>query len=172
MLAAPLTDIETEERHIHVRKLAYSIWLYRFVRLVLAGAFILAGALKLAEPESFASIIGAFGLLPKPLVPWAAIVLPVVEVLSGIGLLLEVRGSLGTLAGLLVLFMAVLLYGLHLGLNVDCGCYGPGDPQAGTFSSMKAAVFRDLGLMAMAAYMYWRRRCIPSDQSDILSQTQ
>ena len=110
-------------------KVLLSIWVYRAVRFILAVVFVWSGISKLIEPQSFAVIIEAYGLLPDELIMAVALFLPALELLAGIGLLIDVRGSLGIVAGLLFLFMAILGYGIWMGLDVDCGCFGPEDPE-------------------------------------------
>lgn len=137
--------------------IAGSLWTYRLTRFVLAGMFIVAGVLKLADPDIFAVTVDAFGLLPGPLVPYAALGLPVIEIVAGAGLLFDFRWAHRTVAALTLLFLAVLGYGLHMGLDVDCGCYGPGDPEAEAFSSLRTSFARDIGILAALAYCRaWR----------------
>ncbi|ACV68347.1 MauE/DoxX family redox-associated membrane protein [Desulfohalobium retbaense] len=140
------------------RFLATSAWAYRIVRLAFAVMFIIAGGLKLADPAVFATTIDAFGLIPSFLLPVVAIGLPLLEILAGIGLLFDFRGSLTTLTLLTVVFILVLAYGIHLGLDIDCGCYGPGDPEAEAFGHLRSSLYRDLGMLVMAGYLYiWRQ---------------
>jgi uncharacterized membrane protein YphA (DoxX/SURF4 family) len=136
----------------------FSLWSYRFVRLILGVLFIWAAVLKLMDLEAFATTIGAFGLLPKPLLGWAALFLPLLELAAAIGLILDVRGSLAAITGLLIMFSLVLAYGLWLGLDIDCGCYGPGDPEAGALSGLRSSLQRDLAMLAGVIYLYWWRR--------------
>lgn len=126
------------------------------VRLLLAGLFIASGVLKLLDPPRFATLIAGFGLLPHPLILPAAIILPVVELAAGIGLFFCRRGSLAAIATLLILFMAVLAYGIHLGLDIDCGCFGPEDPEQ-AYKGLKGALVRDAAMMAAVLFLYWSR---------------
>jgi hypothetical protein len=131
--------------------------LYAGVRWLLALLFLYAGAAKLADPHAFGRIIADFGLLPEVLVAPAAVILPGMEVAAALGLLLDLRGALGLVVGLLLLFIAVLLYGLRLGLDVDCGCFGPDDPEAHAYGDLGSALARDLCMVLAAAYLYWWR---------------
>ncbi|KMY68705.1 hypothetical protein AAU61_03555 [Desulfocarbo indianensis] len=135
-----------------------SIWSYRLVRVTLGALFIWAAVVKLMDPEVFAVTIDGFGLLPKPLVGLAALGLPILELAAAVGLILDTRGCLAVITGLLVMFSFILAYGLWLGLDIDCGCYGPGDPEAEAFSSLKSSLNRDLIMLAGVVYMYWWRR--------------
>jgi hypothetical protein len=133
-------------------------WLYRLCRWTLGGIFIYAGATKLSEPKIFAVLIEAFGIVPERLLIPVAIGLPLLEVMAGFGLLFDIRGSLALMSGLLVLFVGVLGYGIWLGLDVDCGCFGPEDPEAEAFHGLRLSLFRDLVMLAGVIFIYgWRR---------------
>jgi hypothetical protein len=80
------------------------------------------------------------------------------EVTAGIGLLFDIRGSLALIAGLLLLFMVVLGYGIWMGLDVDCGCFGPEDPEAEAFHGLRLSLFRDLVMMGGVFITYGLRR--------------
>jgi hypothetical protein len=125
---------------------------------VLGVIFIYAGGTKLLAPEIFAVLIEAYGIVPEGLLMPVAIGLPLLEVIAGIGLLFDIRGSLAVMTGLLVLFVVVLGYGIWMGLDVDCGCFGPEDPEAEAFHGLRLSLFRDLVMMAGVIFIYgWRR---------------
>ena len=133
-------------------------WLYPILRWTLGCVFVYSGATKLLAPQTFAVLIEAYGLLPDALLMPAALVLSTVELVAGVGLLADVRGSLATIAALLVLFVGVLGYGIGMGLDVDCGCFGPEDPEAEAFHGLQAALYRDLVMLAATGFLYaWRR---------------
>jgi uncharacterized membrane protein YphA (DoxX/SURF4 family) len=133
-------------------------WLYRLCRWTLGGIFIYAGGTKLLEPEIFAVLIEAFGIVPEGLLMPVAFGLPLLEVIAGAGLLVDVRGSLALITGLLMLFIVVLAYGIWMGLDVDCGCFGPEDPEAEAFHGLRLSLFRDLVMMAGVIFVYAYRR--------------
>jgi uncharacterized membrane protein YphA (DoxX/SURF4 family) len=133
-------------------------WLYRLCRWTIGGIFIYAGGTKLLEPKIFAVLIDAYGIVPEGLLMPVAIALTLLEVIAGIGLLFDIRGSLALITGLLVLFMVVLGYGIWMGLDVDCGCFGPEDPEAEAFHGLRLSLFRDLLMMTGVICIYgWRR---------------
>lgn len=133
-------------------------WTYRVLRWVLGAVFIYAGSTKLLTPEVFAVLIEAYGILPESLLLPAAIALPVLEVAAGIGLLFDIEGSLAAITGLLTLFVAILGYGIRMGLDVDCGCFGPEDPESRAFHGLRTTLYRDLLMLAGVAFLYgWRR---------------
>jgi uncharacterized membrane protein YphA (DoxX/SURF4 family) len=133
-------------------------WIYKILRLSLGGLFIYAGSIKLIEPKTFAILIEAYGIVPESLLMPMTIILPVLEVAAGIGLLFDVEGSLSVIAGLLVFFIAILSYGIWMGIDVDCGCFGPKDPESEAFHGLKASLYRDLIMLSGIVFMYiWRR---------------
>ena len=131
---------------------------YTLVRIAIGAVFTWSGALKMLDHQSFAVIIEAYGLIPEPTVVPTAITLSVLEFVSGIGLIWDLRGMLPLIAGMLLLFMAILGYGLWMGLDVDCGCFGPEDPEAEAYHGLRPALYRDMVLMAGIGYLFvWRR---------------
>lgn len=127
------------------------------MRLILAGLFLSAGIIKLQNPEVFAVTIRAFGILPEAVIDPFSVLLPVVEVAAALGLIFDTRGALFIIGGLLALFIAILLYAIRLGLDIDCGCYGPGDPEAEAFSGIRTSLYRDMLMAAGVIYLYvWR----------------
>lgn len=125
------------------------------LRCIIGGLFAYSGAVKLMDVERFTVIIAGFGLLPRELLHPAAILLPLVELFSGLGLIFAVRGCLTVIALMLVLFMAVLAWGIHLGLDIDCGCFGPEDPEQ-AYKGLKAALARDAAMMAAVLIIAWK----------------
>ncbi|MHB8811484.1 MAG: MauE/DoxX family redox-associated membrane protein [Desulfobulbaceae bacterium] len=138
-------------------RVIHSLWVYRLVRGTVAGLFIWAGALKLADPQAFAVIINDFGLVPGWSVMPIAIGLPVLEIAAAIGLVFDVRGSLAVITGLLGMFIAILGYSIWLGLDIDCGCFGPEDPEARAYGGLRTALYRDLAMAAGVLFLYWWR---------------
>ena len=148
-------------------------WIYKLTRWILGGVFIYAGSTKLMEPRVFSVLIEAYGFVPESLLMPVAIGLPVLEMIAGFGLLFDIRGSLAVITGLLVLFMVVLGYGIWMGLDVDCGCFAPEDPEAEAFHGLRLSLFRDLVMTAGVFLIYgWRRyRTIrPVGAIDIVNQ--
>jgi len=132
-------------------------WLYHSLRLLLAGVFLVSGISKAVAPGEFATIIEAYGLLPSALVTPCALALILLELVAGAGLLLEKRGALALISLMTILFLLVLSYAIALGLDVDCGCFGPEDPEAEAFHNLHGAFKRDLWLMLIIGYLYcWR----------------
>lgn len=133
-------------------------WIYRLLRWILGAIFIYSGATKLIAPQTFAVLVEAYGVVPDALLLPVAVVLPAMELVAGAGLLVDIRGSLAVLSALLMLFVAILGYGIRMGLDVDCGCFGPEDPEAEAFHGLRPALYRDLVMLAAVVFLYaWRR---------------
>lgn len=133
-------------------------WMYRLLRWFLGGLFIYSGATKLLAPQLFAVLIEAYGIVPEGLLMPVAVILPALEVVAGVGLLFDIHGSLVVITGLLLLFVAILGYGIWMGLDVDCGCFGPGDPEAEAFHGLRPALYRDMIMLTAVVFLYgWRR---------------
>jgi hypothetical protein len=135
-------------------------WVYKLLRWGLAGVFVYAGTAKMLDPATFAVLIDAYGIVPDLLLMPVAVGLPLLEVAAGVGLLFDVEGSLGVVAVLLALFAALMGYGLRLGLDIDCGCFGPGDPEGEAFHGLRTTLYRDLALLASTGILYALRRIL------------
>ena len=130
---------------------------YRGARYCIAAVFLWSGITKLLDPVSFGVLIDAYGLIPKTWVMPAAILLSSLEIIAGAGLIPDIYGSLAIIAGMVILFIAILSYGIHMGLDIDCGCFGPQDPEARAFHGLRTALYRDFVIMAGILYLYVRR---------------
>lgn len=135
-----------------------NLWIYRGLRLLVAGIFLWSGTLKLMDPAAFAVVIDAFGILPEGLSGVVALLLPAVEVAAALALVFDVRWSLETLSALTLFFMGILGYGIFLGLDIDCGCFGPEDPESRAFGGLRTALYRDVGICGLMALIYVTRR--------------
>jgi uncharacterized membrane protein YphA (DoxX/SURF4 family) len=117
----------------------------------------MAGFMKLRDPQAFTVVIDAFGLVPDYVSENLAIVLPILEIIAGLGLIFDFPMSLHTVSGLLIIFIAILIYGINLGLDIDCGCYGPEDIESRAFGGLRLALYRDLAMATGVLLLYIRR---------------
>lgn len=95
-------------------------------RIVIGFLFILAGATKIADPQSFANSIENFKIFPDFLINITAIVVPWIELISGVLVFLgiAVKETSFIIINLLGIFIVIIIISLFRGLNVDCGCFG------------------------------------------------
>ncbi len=133
------------------------LWLV--LRVVLAGVFIYAGAIKLGSPEALASSIARFRLLPDLCIHPLALGLPPFEILSGLALLAGPwkRQAAFNLGGLCLVFLIALVTAAARGIEVDCSCFG-----SAARTPMGQMIARDLLLLAAAAAVYLHAARAPS----------
>lgn len=124
-------------------------------RFFLAGIFLFGGIPKLFDIDGFAQVIGAYGLLPDQLVYPFAVVLPLMEVVTAIGLIMGRPWSLVSTLLLYALFIFVLSYGILLGLDIDCGCFSTGEPEHKAFSGLRTALYRDIVFLIPLFFLFW-----------------
>ena len=137
-------------------------WIEKLCRWFLAGIMLFAAVPKLSDPVEFAEVIGAYGLLPDFLLLPAAVLLPLVELIAAILILKGRSSGLWISAMLMLLFIAVLSYGIWLGLDIECGCFGPEDIESKAFSDLRTALVRDLLLCIPIIYCFVHRYIHPS----------
>jgi uncharacterized membrane protein YphA (DoxX/SURF4 family) len=124
-------------------------------RVLLAGVFVVAGGLKLADPQVAVQAVRAYRLLPSALeapVGWG---LPAFEI--ALGLLLAVglftRVSAVAAAVLLTVFIAGVASAAARGLSIDCGCFGGGGTVAPGETKYASELLRDVGLLVLAGWL-------------------
>ena len=125
-------------------------------RVVLGTVFVYAGFIKLIDPKAFAVSISQYDIIPQILLAPVAIGLPALEFLAGLGLIMNIRGSLTVIFSLLLLFVSVLGYGILNNLNVDCGCFSEEDIKG--LNSLRIAFYRDIIMILIASYIYAYRK--------------
>jgi uncharacterized membrane protein YphA (DoxX/SURF4 family) len=143
-----------------LKRILLSLWSYRLIRILLGMVFVWAGAAKLMDPEGFAHIISAYQLVPEALLAPAAIGLPALEFMAGLGLIFDIRGSLTVILGLLGMFAFVLWFGILKDLDIDCGCFSA--EELAEHGALRWALYRDLGMMIAVLYLFWWRRATRS----------
>jgi len=123
------------------------------LRLALGGVLFYAGFLKLREGYAFAEAIANFRLLPAQGNQLLAVVLPWLEVATGLLLVFGVWvRAAGLLAGLLfVAFLGALATALWRGLDIECGCFGTGSAAR---VGLKALAFDAAWLLAALALLW------------------
>lgn len=117
-------------------------------RVVIAGVFLYAGAVKALDPAGFVSDINGYRLLPYRMAVITAVYLPWLEIVCGV-LLLGRRfcyhGALVVLSCLLSGFTIALASAWFRGLDVTCGCFGTG----GGHTKWGWSITRNLLLLAL-----------------------
>ena len=126
------------------------------LRLYLAGLFIYAGMVKINYTAEFAETIASYRLVPYWGVNVVAIVMPWIEVISGILLMggIRVRSALVVIGTLLVMFTVGIAVNLIWKSPIDCGCFHT----LGNTISWKTLV-RDLIWIAMVVHVFFYDCC-------------
>lgn len=115
-------------------KIISNKYLLFIIRVIIAFIFIYAGAEKISYPDDFALSISNYRLLPIASLNFFAVILPWIEIVSGILLLfgISVKENSAIILSLLLLFTIAIVISLFRGLSIDCGCFGKGT-QIGLF---------------------------------------
>ena len=135
-------------------------WISTVVRLVLGGVLLVAGGLKVIDPQTSVQAVKAYELLPDGMARIVGWGLPFVEI--GIGVLL-ILGLLTRAAAivagiLMVAFIAAVASAAARGLSIDCGCFGGGGQVAPGQTAYGAEILRDVGLLLAALWLAWQPR--------------
>jgi uncharacterized membrane protein YphA (DoxX/SURF4 family) len=135
-------------------------WFGTAARLVTGGVWIWAALLKLPNPDESVLAVRAYQLLPGDSATTVGHLLPVLELVVGTCLVLGLltRGAA---------FVSTLLFGAFIigiasvwarGITIDCGCFGGGGYDADAASKYPWEIARDVGLLALSAYLVWQGR--------------
>ena len=96
-----------------------------WARWILGIVFVYASIHKIVYPADFAKIIYGYGLFPAMVINAMAIILPYVELFSGVCLLVGIwpRSAAILINGLLLVFILAISINLIRGHHFDCGCF-------------------------------------------------
>ena len=135
--------------------LLHTRWLSICIRILLGSVFLYSSWSKIADPPGFAQVIWNYRILPDILISPVTIVLPWIELFTGLALLLGFlrKGAAFLVSSMLVLFIAALAIDLARGIPVDCGCFSIAEAAktpAELFLSMKFDLLRDSGLLLLS----------------------
>jgi len=135
-------------------------WLGTVARLVTGGVWIWAALLKLPNPDESVLAVRAYQLLPGDTAVTVGHLLPILEIVVGCCLVLGLltRGA-ALLSGLLfVAFIIGIASVWARGITIDCGCFGGGGYDPDAASQYPWEIARDVGLLALSAYLVRQRR--------------
>jgi uncharacterized membrane protein YphA (DoxX/SURF4 family) len=129
-------------------------------RILLGAIFIYAGVSKILNPDQFAQAVMNYRIVPLVSVNLFAIVLPWLELVSGILLLVGLfsGGSIVMITLLMALFLGAIGSALLRGLDISCGCFSPD----GVYKITILYFIRDLVLFALALQVLFYNRGILS----------
>jgi len=122
------------------------------IRVVLGAVFVYGGYVKLRLPWAlFGMAIDSYHLVPLRYVEPLARTIPWFEVVLGLLLIFGrfMRISTAAVSLTLAIFFAAMLRAFLNHQQIDCGCFGPGDPIS------KWTLLRDGSLLAGALLLTW-----------------
>jgi spermidine/putrescine-binding protein/uncharacterized membrane protein YphA (DoxX/SURF4 family) len=95
------------------------------LRLAIGAVLVYASISKILHPDQFADAVANYRLLPLALVSWTAIVLPWLELITGVCLILGLAVRSAALVSLVmfVVFAGALVSVLARHLDIACGCF-------------------------------------------------
>ena len=132
------------------------VYLYHICRLVLGVLFLYAGGLKSNNVVAFARDVANYQILPYAWTYLVAATLPYIEAVAGLLLLFnrKVRPAALVISILTFIFMLALASVVARGMEIDCGCFNPGQGH----TSAAVALLRDVGILLLAL-LTLRLRC-------------
>ena len=142
------------------RLAAAAPWVSTAARVILGGVFLVAGGLKVIDPQSSVAAVRAYRLLPTSVATIVGWGLPFAEVALGLLLLAGVATRLiaAAAAVLLMVFIAAVASAAIRGLSIDCGCFGGGGDVAPGQTAYRTEIVRDVGLLLLALWLVWQPR--------------
>ena len=99
-------------------------WIILIFRLSLGAMFIYVSMDKINDPSTFSDDIRAYQIVPFGFENFLAIILPWLELLTGLGLVIGVMvdGAALLSMGMLVVFIIAISSAILRGFNIECGC--------------------------------------------------
>lgn len=120
--------------------------------------FFAAAIPKLANLEEFERVIAAYEMLPVAAIGPVALFLPLAEIVLAVGLIFHRVWSKYLTIVMLLGFIGILGSAIYQGLDIDCGCFGPEDPEHKAFQGLRVAIVRDVVMILMLVYSLWYQK--------------
>jgi uncharacterized membrane protein YphA (DoxX/SURF4 family) len=133
-------------------------WFGLLARLVVGGVWIVAGAIKLPDPDASIAAVRAYELLPGSWAETVGYLLPALELVVGLALVVGVmtRGAAVISALLFVAFIIGIASVWARGMEIDCGCFGGGGADPDASSDYPWEIARDAGLLLLSGFLVWQ----------------
>ena len=138
-------------------------WLTVRVQIALGAIFVAAALPKITDPPSFAHMIYNYRILPGGLIHITALVMPWLELITGLALILGVwvKPARWIIGAMLVVFMVAISINLLRDNAIDCGCFNTSAANLTheeRIRDMWIVILRDTGMLLMIAQMAWAER--------------
>lgn len=112
-----------------IKKIISNQYLLFLFRVILGLIFIYSGIIKIIDTQGFSNSIYNYKLLPDLLINFLAVILPWIELITGLLLLLgiTIKENALIINALLIIFIIAIIINLFRGLDINCGCFGTGN---------------------------------------------
>lgn len=126
------------------------------MRVLFGGIFVYASIDKILHPAVFAQAVYNYQILPDAFINLTALVLPWLELISGLFIIFGVwlPGSFFVTNLLMVTFFGALVFNIARGLNIHCGCFSTSTEDL-TDVSMTWYLIRDAMFLLLGGYLFW-----------------
>lgn len=127
-------------------------------RLILGGALVYAGALKIGKPLTAQRAVQAYEIFPTVLGGWIGLALPYLQIVLGVlillGLFTRAAAALGTL--MMLAFIIGVAQAWARGLTIDCGCFSSGGQVGAGQTEYPQTIARDVVFLAAGLWLWVR----------------
>jgi uncharacterized membrane protein YphA (DoxX/SURF4 family) len=126
---------------------------HKILIMVIGFLFFYAGATKVTDVPAFAADIMAYGLTGYKMSFVLASVFPYIEILTGIFLVtgFQKKPAMAIVILLMGVFSFSIIYGLFVGLDINCGCFSDN-----LESSLLLSFFRNLFILSLACVLFFK----------------
>lgn len=138
---------------------AWNHWIHNWLaipcRIWVGLVYIFAAWYKIADPHAFGLNIATYQILPLKYINLMAIILPWLEIVTGVALILGLytRASALCIIGMTVMFIVALVIAINKQIQMtSCGCFAP-DAEAAMKTITWSYVYRDIGYLAASTYV-------------------
>ncbi len=148
----------------NMEKILGNQWVELIIRWFLGLLFIYASIHKIIDPAQFAKIIYGYKLFPEFSINLIAIILPFLELVSGIALITGIypRSAASIVNLMLFAFIIAISINLVRGHEFDCGCFTINAKRYS--SSAGQLLFRDTIYFILSLHLFFfkenRRFCL------------
>ena len=135
-----------------VKKILSNQYLLILFRTILGLVFIYSGIVKIIDTSGFSDSIYNYKLMPDLLINYLAIVLPWIELITGLLLIfgITIKESALIINSLLIVFIIAIVINLFRGLDINCGCFGTGNgTKIGLAKLIENSILLFMGILLM-----------------------